>query len=79
MDELAVRSACAWNSKIAKRRRPQELVIRHNQVMLIYILMEMPTPMHRRSAENLKLPAVSPPRVPVNFLISPICRCSVTK
>ena len=32
MDELAVRSACAWNSKIAKCRRPQKLVIRHGQL-----------------------------------------------
>jgi len=31
MDELAVRPACAWNSKIAKCRRSQELVIRHEQ------------------------------------------------
>ena len=35
MDEPVVRSACAWNSKIAKRRRPQELVIRHKQVDLL--------------------------------------------
>lgn len=37
MDELAVRSACAWNSKIAKRRRPQELVIRHEQVCCCFV------------------------------------------
>ena len=36
MDELAVRSACAWKSKIAKCRRPQELVIRHEHVIPIF-------------------------------------------
>ena len=34
MDELAVRLACAWNSKIAKCRRPPELLIRHEQVRI---------------------------------------------